>query len=59
MAKMVKIILTLTARRCFCDICGRGSAGAGELSVEHAARIPAASAVVTDGHKSYGFPTRG
>ena len=44
---------------CFCDICGRGSAGAGELSVELAARIPAASAVVTDGHKSYGFATRG
>lgn len=44
---------------CFCDICGRGSAGAGELSAELAARIPAASAVVTDGHKSYGFATRG
>ena len=44
---------------CFCDICGRGSAGAGELSVALAARIPAASAVVTDGHKSYGFATRG
>ena len=26
---------------CFCDICGRGSAGAGELSVALAARIPA------------------
>lgn len=44
---------------CFCDVCGRGSAGAGELSVELAARIPAGSAVVTDGHKSYGFAARG
>ena len=44
---------------CFCDICGRGSAGAGELSAELAARIPGGSAVVTDGHKSYGFAARG
>ena len=40
-------------------VCGVNELGAGELSVALAARIPAASAVVTDGHKSYGFATRG
>ena len=44
---------------CFCDVCGRGSEGAGELALELSARIPRGSAVVTDGHKSYGFAARG
>lgn len=44
---------------CFCDVCGRGSEGAGELAMELAARIPEGGEVVTDGHKSYGFAARG
>ena len=40
---------------CFCDVCGRGTEGAGELAMALAARIPEGSAIVTDGHKSYGL----
>lgn len=40
---------------CFCDAIARGSAGAGELASCLSARIPEGSALVTDGHPSYGF----
>lgn len=40
---------------CFCDVCGRGSEGAGEAAGVLRSRIPAGSAVVTDGRKAYGF----
>ena len=40
---------------CFCDAIDRGSAGAGALALDLAARIPEGSTVVSDGHPSYGF----
>lgn len=40
---------------CFCDTIDRGSAGAGVLALDLAARIPEGSTVVSDGHPSYGF----
>ena len=40
---------------CFCDAIDRGSAGAGALARDLSARIPEGSAVVSDGHPSYGF----
>ena len=43
---------------CFCDVCGRGSEAAGETALLLGRRIPGGSAVVTDGHKSYGFAAR-
>lgn len=43
---------------CFCEICGRGSAGAGELAGCPGAHVPEGSKVVTDGHPSYGFAAR-
>lgn len=44
---------------CFCRLCGRGSAGAGELAALLSAHVPPGSAVVTDGHPSYRFAARG
>lgn len=44
---------------CFCEVCGRGSAGAGELAACLARHVPEGSTVVTDGHPSYGFAASG
>jgi len=38
---------------CFCDVVGRGSAGAAEVRGCLQARIPDGSSLVTDGHPSY------
>lgn len=43
---------------CFCEVVGRGSAGAGELAMCLSPRIPEGSTVVTDGHPSYAFAAR-
>ena len=43
---------------CFCEVCGRGSAGAGELALCLDRHVPDGSRVVTDGHPSYGFAAR-
>ena len=40
---------------CFCDVCGRGSEASGEAASVLWRRVPAGSAVATDGHKAYPF----
>lgn len=44
---------------CFCEVCGRGSAGAGELAMCLSRHVPRGSTVVTDGHPSYAFASSG
>lgn len=43
---------------CFCEACGRGSAGAGELALCLDRHVPDGSRAVTDGHPPYGFAAR-